>query len=107
VLLQNAPAGFTKSDAGGTARIAHYRNADIAIEVEAPGGGVLVLNDIWHPWWQATVDGVPVDILKANVLFRAVVVPPGRHVVRFTFHPFTGALVELGEMIAHRRKRAP
>jgi hypothetical protein len=106
VLLQGAPTGFTKSDTSGTARIAHYRNTDIAIDVEAPGGGVLVLNDVWHPWWQASVDGVPADILKANVLFRAVVVPPGRHVVRFTFHPFAGAFAELGESIVHRRKRA-
>jgi len=29
------------------------------------------------------------------VLFRAVVLPPGRHIVRFTFHPFLGALTEL------------
>ena len=107
VLLQDAPAGFTKSDAGGTARITHYRNADIAIDVDAPNGGVLVLNDIWHPWWRASVDGVAADILKANVLFRAVVVPPGKHVVRFTFHPFAGALQELSELIAGRRKRAP
>ena len=26
---------------------------------------------------------------------RAVVVAPGRHVVRFSFHPFAGALAEL------------
>ena len=49
-----------------------------------------MLNDIWHPWWEATVDGKPAEILRANVMFRAVEVPPGAHVVRFTFHPFAG-----------------
>ena len=66
-------------------------NTDIEIEADAPGGGFVVLNDVWHPWWRASVDDKPAEILKANVLFRAVVVPPGKHVVRFTFHPFSGA----------------
>lgn len=95
VLLEHEPAGLASGAAGGTARIAHYRNTDIAIDVDAPGGGILVLNDVWHPWWRAQVDGKPVDILKANVLFRGVVVAPGHHEVRFTFHPFAGALAEL------------
>ena len=64
----------------------------------------MVLNDVWHPWWQASVDGKPAEILKANVLFRAVVVPPGRHVVRFTFHPFSGAFAELKQMVSGLRR---
>ena len=80
-----------------------YHNTEIAIEVDAPGGGILVLNDVWHPWWRATVDGKPAEILKANVLFRAVVVPPGRHEVRFTFHPFAGALRELKHKLVGAR----
>ena len=85
---------------GGTARILRYHNTDIEIEADAPGGGFVVLNDVWHPWWRASVDGKPAEILKANVLFRAVVVPPGKHVVRFTFHPFAGAVAELKGMVS-------
>jgi hypothetical protein len=100
VLLEKNP-DLAPSDAGGTARILRYRNAEVDIEVEAPaGGGILVLNDIWHPWWDASVDGVPTGILKANVLFRAVKVPPGNHVVHFEFHPFAGALAELKDKIS-------
>ena len=39
--------------------------------------------------------GTRAEIHKADVIFRAVVVAPGRHVVRFSFHPFAGALAEL------------
>lgn len=103
VLLEEAPAAAPAVAAVGTARIAHYRNTDIGIEVDAPGGGFLVLNDIWHPWWRASIDGKPTEILKANVLFRAVVVPPGKHAVRFAFHPFAGAFAELKGLLSARR----
>jgi hypothetical protein len=99
VLLESAPAGAPVAASGGSVKIVHYRNTDIEIESDAPGGGFVVLNDVWHPWWRASVDGKPADILRANVLFRAVVVPPGRHTVRFTFHPFAGAIAEIGGIL--------
>jgi hypothetical protein len=78
----------------GAAQIVHYGNTDVDIAVEAPRGGFLVLNDAWHPWWRADVDGRPADILKADVLFRAVAVTPGLHHVHFRFEPFRGAFDE-------------
>jgi hypothetical protein len=107
VLLEQAPAGLPLPEgerAGvrelptepvGTARIVNYRNTEVTVETESQSTALLVLADVWHPWWRAEVDGAPVDILKADVLFRAIAVPAGRHVVRFTFHPFAGALNEL------------
>ena len=73
----------------GTARILSYANTHIAIEADAPDGGWLVLNDIWHPWWSCALDGVPATIERANVAFRAVRLPPGRHRLDFRFKPFT------------------
>jgi hypothetical protein len=97
VLLERAPGTLASVFAGnpGAARIVRYANTEVAIEVDAPRGGILLLNDIWHPWWRASIDEVPAEIMKANVLFRAVAVPPGRHTVRFTFHPVAAALEEL------------
>ncbi len=84
----------------GSARIDRYGNTEIDIEADAPDGGFLVLNDVWHPWWRAEVDGRAIDILKANVLFRAVPVGPGRHRVHFAFAPLQGAWEELKEKVA-------
>lgn len=95
VLLQSAPARALPRARPGTARILAYHNTRIEIAVDSPDGGWLVLNDVWHPWWRAEVDAEPTPMLRANVLFRAVQVPSGRHVVRFAFHPLDGALGEL------------
>ena len=78
-------------------RMPVYENTLVEIDVAAPTAGFVVLNDVWHPWWRATVDDQPADILKANVMFRAVQVPAGRHRVRFTFDPIAGALSEIEE----------
>jgi hypothetical protein len=91
--------------AGGTAQIRRYANTETIVEVDAPGGGFLVLNDVWHPWWRAEVDGKPVPVLKANVLFRAVALEPGRHQVRFTFRPFLGAWQQLKATLALKVSR--
>ncbi|WGR92863.1 YfhO family protein [Bradyrhizobium sp. ISRA443] len=104
VLLDRAPALPRASAAGaapGTARLIRYENTRVDVEVDAPSGGLLLLNDVWHPWWRATVDGEPSDILRANVIFRAVALRPGHHTVSFTFHPFAGALAELRGKFRH------
>jgi len=117
VLLEHAPAaglplpggerggvrGLPTSELPGTARIIRYSNTEVTIETDAPASALLVLNDVWHPWWRADIDGTPAEILKANVLFRAVEVPAGRHTVRFTFHPFAGALADVARMLGMRR----
>lgn len=81
-------------------RLLRYDNTEVEIEVTAGQAGFVVLNDIWHPWWRAQVDGVETEILKANVLFRAVQVGAGKHRVRFSFHPVEGALAEFRERIS-------
>jgi hypothetical protein len=83
----------------GSARIAHYGNTEVIVDADSPSGGFLLLTDVWHPWWRAEIDGVEVPILKADVLFRAVQLKSGRHEVRFTFHPFAGALAELAAKV--------
>lgn len=80
-------------------RIRHYENTIVEIEVEATSNGFVVFNDVWHPWWTGAVDGKPVKIHRANVMFRAVRVPAGKHLVRFEFAPFSGAIAELGERL--------
>ena len=74
-----------------TVAIAIYRHDQVVIDVTAAAPGMLVLHDLFHPAWRASLDGEPVAVYRANVLFRAVFVPAGRHTVRFTHHPIASA----------------
>jgi hypothetical protein len=104
VLLEHPPPMLPRSadskSVAGSARIRRYGNTEIDIEADTPDGGFLILNDVWHPWWRAEMDGHPTEILKANVLFRAVQIGPGIHRVHFAFEPLQGAWEELKEKVA-------
>lgn len=54
-------------------------------DVDAPGGGFLRVGARWDTGWSATVDGRATPVLRADAIFRGVVVPPGRHEVRFSY----------------------
>ena len=98
VLLEGAQICHARQPGAAlpSARLASYENTSVVIEATAPrGGGYVVLNDIWHPWWFVEVDGQPAQMLRANVMFRAVAVPEGAHRVRFEFHPLRGLLQQL------------
>lgn len=71
------------------AHIVSWRPGETVIDVDARSAGVLVLRDIYYPGWIAELDGEEVPILRADVLFRAIEVPPGRHKVVFRFAPIT------------------
>ncbi|MGH2522503.1 MAG: hypothetical protein ACRDH2_08365, partial [Anaerolineales bacterium] len=63
--------------------ITHY--APELVRLTANGPGYLVLSDAYYPGWVATVDGAPVPILRADLMFRAVQLPEGSHTVEFRF----------------------
>jgi hypothetical protein len=104
VLLQRAPQGMPAADRSseviGTARLVSYANTQVTVAVDIPAARILLFTDVWHPWWRADIDGQETQILRGDVIFRAVVVPPGRHQLRFTFHPIAGALAELLDKLA-------
>jgi hypothetical protein len=78
------PAG---QDFQGAARTVSRRSDRVEIESVANGAGYAVLVDAYDPGWTAAVDGRPARILRANLVCRAVAVPPGRHTVAFTYRP--------------------
>ena len=96
---EDRAGGIVANRGTGEVRLVRYANTEVVVEAESSRGGYVVLNDVWHPWWVARIGNETVPVLKANVLFRAVRVPPGKHTVRFSFEPIRGAL---GQVMAGR-----
>ncbi|MCC6652166.1 MAG: hypothetical protein IT348_13520, partial [Candidatus Eisenbacteria bacterium] len=80
--------GFPSGDGAapaGTATITKYGLHEVVVESESSGPAIVRLADLWYPDWKASVDGKPAEILRADHALRAVAVPAGKHVVRFTY----------------------
>ena len=80
------PSPAAGAGAPGTASVTEAAPGRAAVAVES-AGGFLVLNEAYFPGWRAAVDGNEAPLLRANYLFMAVPVPPGRHVVTFAYEP--------------------
>ena len=83
--LTKAPGVPLGPVTGWTATVTHYGLQDVDIDVNTPGAAIVRLADQWYPDWKATVDGKPVEILRADHVLRAVVVPAGHHQVAFRY----------------------
>jgi hypothetical protein len=60
---------------------------EVVVDLNSSSAGLLLLSDPWYPGWKAELDGQPVTMWRANLHFRAVEVPVGRHQVRFVYDP--------------------
>ncbi|MGH9162892.1 MAG: YfhO family protein, partial [Vicinamibacteraceae bacterium] len=90
VLSEEIPAPHRPQHAradGDTVAIRHYRGDFIEIEASCAARRLLVLTDLYAAGWSATVDGDEAPLFRADVAFRAVPVPAGKHIVRFRYTP--------------------
>ena len=71
----------------GTATITRDEPERVDVTTDCPSASYLFLADTFDPGWRATVDGRPAPIRPAQVAFRAVYLPPGRHSVAFRYRP--------------------
>lgn len=70
----------------------------VEVETSSAQPSFLVLTDSYDPGWQATVDGQPARIVRANQIFRSVELPAGRHRIVFRYVPvwlYLGVAVSL------------
>lgn len=84
-------------------RILEHGDPDrLKLDVELARPGYVVLADTYYPGWRATSDGAPVAIYPADLLFRAVFLPAGHHVVELEYRSMAlraGAAIALAALI--------
>jgi hypothetical protein len=80
------------SGAAPAAAVDVARATPLAASCRVNGPSLLLLDELYYPGWEARVDGRAAKIYRANVISRAVVVPPGPHNVTFRFKPASFAL---------------
>jgi hypothetical protein len=98
-LVEAAPPGdgLGSARAAGRAVIVEDHSESLALRVEADGAGFLFLSDQHDPGWEATVNGAPAPITRANYAFRLVRVPGGESTVVFRYRPLS---VRLGAWVS-------
>jgi uncharacterized membrane protein YfhO len=91
VVLNEEPASFeNRPDSqhnNASVEIKDYSPNKVILSINTPSRGILVLSDTFYPGWKAFVDWEETEIMKANVVMRAVVMPEGEHLVKFVYDP--------------------
>ncbi len=64
---------------GGGASVREVSPDALVADVASPGGGWVVLTDVYASRWTVTVDGRPADSFRADVLFPGLAIAPGSH----------------------------
>jgi uncharacterized membrane protein YfhO len=59
----------------------------LVYETSSATDGIVVFSEIYYPGWEATIDGVSVDIARSDYILRAISVPAGKHTVEMWFKP--------------------
>ncbi|GAB4153992.1 MAG: hypothetical protein Fur0021_20160 [Candidatus Promineifilaceae bacterium] len=100
ILVGTPPSDFPApaATAVGVAAITHYAPERVLIHAQTSASALLILSDAAYPGWTAAIDGQETEILIANGMFRALLLPAGNHEIAFHFRPasyFLGRWISL------------
>lgn len=84
-LLKGVTEGY--KDSLSTIRLTSYEPNRLVYKTSSAKDGVAVFSEIYYPGWQATIDGQPVDIARADYILRVINVPAGEHTLEMWFDP--------------------
>ena len=75
-------------EAGDLIEMTSYAPNELHYKYSAASERLAVFSEIYYPnGWHATVDGTPIDLIRADWTLRAALLPAGEHEVVMTFLP--------------------
>jgi hypothetical protein len=77
------------AETDGSVRLSAYRADEVELEATLRTPALVVLTDTFYPGWEATVDGVPAPIVRANYFARGVFAPAGAQRITFRYRPWS------------------
>jgi hypothetical protein len=87
LVLPTGPSAPADPELRGEAEVRERGHDRLLVEARLDRPGFLVLTDAYDPGWRATADGRDVEVRRANVGFRALALPAGRHRVELLYRP--------------------
>jgi hypothetical protein len=114
VVLARGPVLSAGPGFRGEGRVTESRPDRVRVAADLSADGFVVVLEGYDRGWTASVDGRAAEVLRANVAFRAVPVPSGRHVVELEYRPralslglaaSAAALVACVALLAHRPRQ--
>ena len=85
VVVEQDPGIAQSNRISGTVRVEAPSVNETVVEVTSDSDGLLVVRNMFHEGWAATIDGRPADVIPADYLNQAVAVPAGEHTVELTY----------------------
>ncbi len=68
-------------------KLTTYEANALTFKAQTDHERLAIFSDIYYPGWQCTIDGEAAEILRADYVLRAVVIPTGKHTITFRFDP--------------------
>lgn len=103
ILHENISIDVPNKDFRREAEIIEDNNETVKIKTCAAENSILLLTDTFHDGWKASIDGKSAEILRANIAFKALLVPAGEHEIIFSYRQAGlrgGAVVSLITLIS-------
>lgn len=64
-----------------------YEPNYLKYKVSTTKENLALFSEIYYPQWSATLNGVPIEIGRANYVLRAITIPEGEHILEMSFNP--------------------
>jgi hypothetical protein len=85
VILDRRPSVEPVSAEGASVEVTSIDFNEVRMRSSAGQPFIAVLSEVYYPDWKATVDGEPLEVMRANHILRAVSLPAGDHEVVFSY----------------------